>query len=110
MTIKDLIRKLRTAADALEDVLGIDRATLLETPEVADKIRKTFKYRAGTHWTQKPENKAKLKKLARKGHKAMAAKIHWTQNPKFRGKLLKIRRAAALKRMKATAEKERMSA
>lgn len=60
MDLKGMIKKLRHAADSLEEVLGFN-----DSPASAVKIRESLKkkkYRKYKHWTQRPENKAKLKK------------------------------------------------
>jgi hypothetical protein len=60
-------RKLRQAADLLEELFGHSSTSRTnETPVVAKKILKSLKtakgkkFPPGTHWTQKPENKARL--------------------------------------------------
>lgn len=119
-----LARKLRAAADLLDDLLVDTSKTYAEneTQETAERIRasfqkpesvwteepqgdvkprgpKGFKYKPGTHWTQKPENRKKLARVAKVGHKIRAAKSaqaiaaslprpgsrgenHWTQKLK----------------------------
>jgi len=71
MNIKQFAQKLRHAADVLDELVGIDRNTSNETPAMAAKIQKELKnirkgksYK-GKHWTQKPENKARLRKILR---------------------------------------------
>lgn len=77
-SIKQMAAKFRHAAEVLEELAGIDRPTFNETPDTAHKLRNSMKkargkrpgkpyYKKGTHWTQKPENKAKLKKMHQKG-------------------------------------------
>jgi hypothetical protein len=82
MTIKQLAQKLRHAADVLDELIGIDRATINETPAVASKIRASFKKRngnfgfryKGTHWTQQPKNRARLQRMVKRNAKARANK------------------------------------
>lgn len=69
MTIKQLAQKLRHAADVLDDLMGLDRPTVNETPATAVKIRAalaTRRYKPGTHWTQRPENRAKLLRMVKR--------------------------------------------
>ena len=82
--INEFIKKLRKAADALDELLAFDssnhssarkkiEAAIIQEPEKKErKSTKGFKY-SGTHWTQKPENKARLSKMLRKGSKARKA-------------------------------------
>lgn len=65
MNLRTIAKKCRHIADSIDDLL--EEA---ETPAKAAKIRKTLK----THWTQRPENKAKLAAATRKGHKTRGAK------------------------------------
>ena len=85
--IKTWERKLRHAADALADLFEADRVQPKATPEIAREIRKTIrkqrkkrKYtKKALHWTQRPENKAKLSKrmksIWRKKRKSLTAKL-----------------------------------
>ena len=99
--INDLVKKLRKAADALDDLFvsvnneGKAKRAILKSmdkhrdPIVRERVwdvnpieptkqrnpsRKGFKYPAGTHWTQKPENKERVRKVARKMKRAKKAK------------------------------------
>jgi hypothetical protein len=80
MDIKTLSKKLRHAADVLDELLGFDLSTKKETPQTALKMlshvkrvtKKGYTYK-GTHWTQKPENKERLVKMLRKASKARQA-------------------------------------
>jgi hypothetical protein len=58
MTLKELAKRLRNAADMLDDLVGIniDRPTKNESKQTAEKILKKTKRVA---WQHKPENKAK---------------------------------------------------
>ena len=70
MNLKLLATKLRQAADVLDDLLGVERATKHETPTTATAIRKTFvkpkRSFHGKHWTQTPEGKARLARNGRR--------------------------------------------
>lgn len=57
--------------------------------------------RKAMHWTQRPENKAKVKKLMRKAHAALHGpqKLHWTQRPENKARLRKILRNATKTRL-----------
>jgi predicted CoA-binding protein len=57
MNLQKMAKKLRAVADSI-DSLFVDLEN--ETPEVAKKILKAKKK---LHWTQKPENKARLRKM-----------------------------------------------
>lgn len=65
--IKSLIRKLRNAADTLEELF------MFKENETSDTIRKMIIDRKipitkkkKLHWTQRPENKAKVEQWKRK--------------------------------------------
>jgi hypothetical protein len=60
MNIKLLSKKLRHAADVLDELLVLDGNT-----NIARKIVKKIK-RTKLHWTQRPENKAKLRRMLKK--------------------------------------------
>ena len=73
MNLITLAKKLRRASDIIDDLLGIDRHTIQETPKTAEKIirhlrngRNGKKYKKGTHWTQKPENRGRMLKMLKK--------------------------------------------
>lgn len=71
--------------------------------------------RAKLHWTQRPSNRAKLRRLHQKmvrtknaakvktikNVKVKANLLHWTQRPSNRAKVLKMNRASAKKRLAA---------
>jgi hypothetical protein len=93
MNLQQFARKLRAAADVLDDLLGVDRPTVNETSDTARLIRnslnpklspKTRAYKKGTHWTQKPENRKKLQRMLKK-----AASIRHTPKPTVKGKKFK---------------------
>jgi hypothetical protein len=75
MDIRQLSKKLRHAADVLDALFEVKG-----TPTIAKRIIKNLpkarggarEYPKGTHWTQRPENKARLKKQL----KRMAAMRH----------------------------------
>ena len=77
MNLITLAKKLRRASDIIDDLLGIDRHTIQETPKTAEKIIRHLrngrngrlsgrKYKKGTHWTQKPENRGRMLKMLKK--------------------------------------------
>ena len=71
MDLRQVSKRLRQIADSIDDLLGLDRPTAKETPSTATKIlKKAHKYRKGTHWTQKPENKKKLALILKARHEA----------------------------------------
>lgn len=70
MNIKSYIKKLRNAADSLEDLFITNEDN--ETPKVAKKILKAKK--KYLHWTKRSENKQKVMKIIRKMIKAKQAK------------------------------------
>ncbi len=97
IAIRSLAKKLRQAADVLDDLFR-DGAQVRprgsykkkktpsnETPAVAAQIRRGFKrkrktrraYAAGEHWTQKPENKARVMRAVRRANRAS-----WTKKRK----------------------------
>lgn len=59
MNIKSYVKKLRNAADVLEDLFVFSEN---ETEKVANKILKRKKL----HWTQRPENKNKVMRMTNK--------------------------------------------
>jgi hypothetical protein len=61
--LKEFSKRLRNAADAIDLVFQVSG-----TPEVARKIEKRV------HWTQKPENRAKVLKMAKRGAQSRKAK------------------------------------
>jgi hypothetical protein len=80
MNIAQTAKKLRAAAEALEALLELERPVVHGTPEVARKIvkdlakargaktkktKRPYTKRAGLHWTQKPENRKRLRKILR---------------------------------------------
>lgn len=64
-SLKALAKKLRNAADIIDDLLQEPER---ETREMARKIiqRKRGFHHKGKHWTQKPENKARLRLMLEK--------------------------------------------
>ena len=87
--INDLVKKLRKAADALDDLFvsvknegkakraihkSMDKTFALKQPEVKKKSLAGYKYKPGTHWTQRPENKDRVRKIARKMGRAKRVK------------------------------------
>ena len=75
--INDLIRKLRKAADVLEDLLDFDPASNIKAVKSIHKsIAKVNKKRSynGKHWTQQPKNKAKLMRVVSHMKKAKGGK------------------------------------
>lgn len=62
MSIRSLSKRLRAAANILDELLEEPG-----TPAVAKKLKTTFKK---LHWTQRPENKARVEKQLRKALKA----------------------------------------
>jgi hypothetical protein len=85
MNLIILSKKLRQVSDLLNEILDTDiRAFVSETPETARRIIKeitvtkgkkskvTHTYH-GTHWTQQPENKAKLRAMMKKAAAARKA-------------------------------------
>lgn len=63
--------KLRHVADLLDELSGLDRPTKHETPATAAKIRSSLSGpRRKEHWTQRPENAGKLRRMG----KALAAR------------------------------------
>lgn len=77
--INQLAKKLRMAADLLDELLSVDRPTKHETAETAKKIKATLKkkstlkgrkYKAGTHWTQTPRGRKIMAQRAKDSHKA----------------------------------------
>jgi hypothetical protein len=125
MTLQQLARKLRTVADGLDELLGVDRPTVNEIPEVAQLIRQSlttrpptpkkktpYKYKKGTHWTQKPENRKRLQRLVKRAVKSRYASpakgkkyngTHWTQTPAGRKRMAEVQRAAYARRRAAQA-------
>jgi len=67
MNLKSVSKKFRHIADCIDDLL-----LEAETPAKADSIRRTLHKKP--HWTQRPENKAKLAKSLKKMAAAKAAK------------------------------------
>jgi len=65
MTVQSLAKKLRNAADALDDLFT---SKSNETSKTAKKIRKKLR------WNQKPENKAKVMRSIKRMLKAKKAK------------------------------------
>lgn len=70
-----LAKKLRHTADMLDELsTGWDIFPSHQTEVVAARIRQTlhgkkkggFRYKKGTHWTQKPENATKLARMVKK--------------------------------------------
>ena len=72
MNLKEIANRLRKAADVLDDLVGLNlnKPTKNETKEVAKKIVKKYKTRKKLHWTQKPENKARVMAQIKKAIKA----------------------------------------
>ena len=76
--ISDMIKRLRKAADVLEELFESNPAN---NPKVVKAIhkkmdsvtKKGYNYK-GKHWTQKPENKARLRKILIRAHKIRAMK------------------------------------
>jgi hypothetical protein len=128
--INDYIKKLRKAADVLEDLLT---SNPFDHPTAATAIGKRVEKNLGgvrpgytyngTHWTQRPENKARLKQVVAKQHQARAkgappvkgtrdapplappVKLrhyapgqHWTQKPENQAKLQRLLKKAARSR------------
>ena len=69
MSIKQLSKKLRQAADVLDELLEMEG-----TKEVAKKIKKQIYTKKKLHWTQRPENKAKLHNQLVKANRTRYAK------------------------------------
>lgn len=76
MDIRLMSKKLRAAADALDDLLA-GPGTVQAARAIAEGVRrykpnpmKGRTYKKGTHWTQRPENRARVAALARKAHNA----------------------------------------
>jgi hypothetical protein len=63
MSLRTLSKKLRHAADVLDELLEMEG-----TKEVAKKIKRNI-VKKKLHWTQRPENKAKLRKQLRKANR-----------------------------------------
>jgi hypothetical protein len=83
-TLLQLARKLRMAADVLDDLLGTVTSTRTnETPATAEKIRATFKrqppsqrgkkYAPGTHWTQTPAGRARMRRIQKERYAKIKA-------------------------------------
>lgn len=84
MDLRKISKQMRLIADSIDDLLGMGvqaRIGYRETAEVASDIRKAFKkvknskgykYKPGTHWTQKPENKDRLAKMTKKSARSRA--------------------------------------
>ena len=71
MDIKSLSKKLRHAADVLDELLEVQG-----TPEIARRIlskgKRMYKKK---HWTQRPENRARLKKILKHAAKVRHGQI-----------------------------------
>lgn len=74
--LKELSERLRKAAEAIDAIFEVDG-----TPEIAHKIRQTIKGRNLSikpkhklHWTQRPENKAKVRRMAKRASKTRQLK------------------------------------
>ena len=61
MDIKSMSKRLRAAADALDALMEVDVRLTRDAGRVRDAILR--KRRA--HWTQRPENKARLARMIR---------------------------------------------
>lgn len=73
-SIVGFAKKLRHAADVLDDLVGRDVPTGREGPRTAKLIRATLikkhrSYKPGTHWTQRPENRKKLLEMVKSNGK-----------------------------------------
>jgi hypothetical protein len=92
--INDVIKRLRKAADALEQLLDIYPESNSHAAKQIQKrvkpfsktftykpikflggVTKGYKYKKGTHWTQNPKNRAKMLKNINKGWKARVKQI-----------------------------------
>jgi hypothetical protein len=65
--ISDFVKRLRKAADVLEDLL--DTGNPFDNPKIAKKIIKNKPVKTvktKKHWTQLPKNKARVKKMLRR--------------------------------------------
>lgn len=70
--VRSYIKKLRQCADLLEEITSAAR----ETPFTAAKIRKTLQPAKQLHWTQRPENAAKLHKMTQRAARTRKANAH----------------------------------
>jgi hypothetical protein len=82
MSLKTYARKLRAAVEALEELFA-EEGTRAKAKGILRSVKKSkhqpvtpkgFKYN-GTHWTQKPENKAKVARIAKLAHKARSKNV-----------------------------------
>lgn len=72
MSLKALAKKLRQAANILDDLLyesGNENQTTASEIVKRHTRKPKFRYH-GTHWTQLPKNKAKLRKMVKASAKA----------------------------------------
>jgi hypothetical protein len=65
MNIKLFAQRLRHAADVLDGLIGLDRATENETPTVAKKIIKDLTEKKKPHWTQTTKGRALMSKRSK---------------------------------------------
>ena len=66
MSLKALAKKLRDAADVLDNLLyESERENRTTAKSIIKKYKKHKKHKGyhGTHWTQLPKNRAKLSKM-----------------------------------------------
>lgn len=107
MTLTQLAKKLRQAADVLDDLIGIDRgsSTNNDIPSTARQIISTIrrgKYKKRSKYRPKKQMKMKAKKQSKK--KAFSYKgKHWTQRPENKERLREILSKAAKTRRKTAA-------
>lgn len=71
MTLTDLPKKLRKLADDIDNLLHIDLLDSSDTTVARGKIREhAGEKRKKLHWTQRPENKSRVKAMSKKAAKA----------------------------------------
>jgi hypothetical protein len=70
MNLQQLAKKLRNAADVIDDLLNEQRlVNVVNKREISKKIIRHIKKRRsfkGKHWTQTPEGKIKLSEMSKK--------------------------------------------
>jgi len=75
--INDIIKRLRKAADVLEELLDFNPASNIKAVKkihkAIEKVNKKRRYN-GKHWTQQPKNKAKLMRVVNHMKKAKGGK------------------------------------
>jgi hypothetical protein len=116
MNARQLSARLHAAAFLLDTITAIAADPIAFFNGAVDSAPvKTKTGRKALHWTQRPENKTKVRNMNRKtgrktgrkakvktGRKTLAKNVlHWTQRPANKAKVQKMNRASAKKRAEA---------